>query len=179
MMKVISITHLNSNKIWVDIVPNLRARTIADIKHPIIPPTGIMYCDGGAHYRLVEREMHQVKHAIRQYTRIVDLADGMRRIASTNHTESGWSMFKRTYHGVNHKISPKHLNRYSRTFAGRWNIHNLDTEDQMRFVFRQMQGRKLSYEELIRDIGLPSGSRAGGAYFPREGNNGELDDYIA
>ena len=40
-------------------------------------------------------------------------------------------MLKRGYHGVYHKMSRKHLHRYVNEFAGRHNIHPLDTLDQM------------------------------------------------
>ena len=50
--------------------------------------------------------------------------DGM---AHTNGLESFWSMLKRGYHGVYHRMSVKHLHRYVAEFAGRHNIRDLHT----------------------------------------------------
>jgi len=94
---------------------------------------------------------------------MVDLMDGMDGRATANHTESAWSMLKRSIVGVHHKMSPKHLRRYVRTFVNRWNIRGPDAEDQMKFVFRRMMDRSLTYATLTADNVLPSGSCLGGA----------------
>ena len=46
-------------------------------------------------------------------------------------------------------MSPKHLNRYVQEFAGRHNLRELDTLDQMGTVVRQMDLKRLPYEELV------------------------------
>ena len=45
--------------------------------------------------------------------------------------ESFWSMLKRGYVGVFHRMSPEHLHRYVAEFEGRHNARGLDTADQM------------------------------------------------
>ena len=40
-------------------------------------------------------------------------------------------MLKRGYQGTYHQMSPKHLQRYVSAFAGRHNIRDQDTIDQM------------------------------------------------
>ena len=72
--------------------------------------------------------------------------DGM---AHTNGLESFWSMLKRGYHGVYHRMSVKHLHRYVAEFAGRHNIRDLHTIDQLRHVFAGMVGKRLMYKDLI------------------------------
>ena len=57
--------------------------------------------------------------------------------------------------------SPKHLDRYITEFAGRHNIRELDTIDQMQAVARGMRRKRLRYADLISDNGLESGARAG------------------
>ena len=52
-------------------------------------------------------------------------------MAHTNGAESFWSMLKRAHMGTFHKLSPKHLNRYVQEFAGRQNMREKDTIDQM------------------------------------------------
>ena len=45
-------------------------------------------------------------------------------------------------------MSPKHLDRYVTEFAGRHNVRELDTIDQMAFLAKGMVGKRLKYKEL-------------------------------
>ena len=74
-----------------------------------------------------------VKHSVGEYVR------GM---AHTNGVESFWSMLKRAHKGTFHKLSAKHLQRYVNEFAGRHNIREMDTGDQMRHVVAEMVGKR-------------------------------------
>ncbi len=69
--------------------------------------------------------------------------------AHTNGIESFWSMLKRGYYGTYHRMSPKHLRRYVAEFAGRHNIRDRDTIEQMAIISRSMVGRRLKYADLI------------------------------
>ena len=79
-------------------------------------------------------------------------------MASTNGMESFRAMNKRGYQGTYHKFSEKHLGRYVGELAGRHNIREADTEDQMAIVARQTVGCR--YRDLIADNGLLLGARA-------------------
>ena len=87
----------------------------------------------------------------------------VRGAAHTNGIEALWSMFKRGYQGTYHKMSPKHLDRYVTEFAGRHNVREKDTIDQMTGVVSGMAGKRLRYSDLIADNGLDSGAREVGA----------------
>ena len=80
-------------------------------------------------------------------------------MAHTNGMESFWSMLKRGYQGVYHKMSAKHLQRYVDEFAGRHNIREAGTMKQMQEVVTRMVGKRLMYRDLIADNGLSSGAR--------------------
>ena len=90
----------------------------------------------------------------------------------TNGVESFWSMLKRAHKGTFHRLSPKHLQRYVNEFAGRHNIWNRDTIDQMTAIVAGQVGKRLMYQELIRpagrivgggvDIGVGSANCLGG-----------------
>ena len=99
-----------------------------------------LYTDDAAAYKGLENH-ETVKHSVREYV------NGQ---AHTNGIESFWSMLKRGYHGVYHKMSEKHLQRYVNEFAGRHN-REMDTIDQMRHVVAGMIGKRLMYKELIAD----------------------------
>lgn len=74
---------------------------------------------------------------------------------------------KRAHKGTYHKFSKKHLNRYVIEFAGRHNIRELDTVDQMNSVVSDMVGKRLKYKQLIADNGLESGARETTQSIPR------------
>ena len=63
--------------------------------------------------------------------------------------ESFWSLMKRGYHGTYHHWSPNHTDRYVREFAGRNNMRDMDTVDQMSTLARGMVGKRLSHRRLI------------------------------
>ena len=56
-------------------------------------------------------------------------------------------------------MSPKHLNRHVNEFAGRHNIRDLDTFEQLKQMAWEADGKILRYRELIADNGLSSGAR--------------------
>lgn len=69
--------------------------------------------------------------------------------AYTNSAESFWAIFKRGIYGTYHHLSKKHLARYLNEFTARHNIRPLDTIDQMKYVVRHMQDKRLRYKDLI------------------------------
>ena len=69
-------------------------------------------------------------------------------------------MLKRAHKGTFHKLSPKHLDRYVQEFAGRHNVREQDTIEQMAAVSDGMEGKRLTYEHLIASNGLESGARS-------------------
>ena len=96
--------------------------------------------------------MHEtVKHSVSEYV------NGQ---AHTNGIESFWATLKRGYHGVYHKMSEKHLDRYVSEFAERHNHRPLDTIDQMTAMVNSMIGKGLPYRKLIADNGLPNGAHS-------------------
>ena len=110
-----------------------------------------VYTDDAQAYRGMRDGRHEaVKHSVGEY---------VRRQAHTNGMESFRSMLKRGHHGIYHKMSPKHLNRYVQDFAGCHNDRDADTIDQMTGIVVGMAGKRLRYRDLIADNGLPSGSR--------------------
>ncbi len=73
-------------------------------------------------YQDIPFEHDSVKHSVSEY---------VRGQVHTNGMESFWSMMKRGYIGIYHKMSPKHLDRYVAEFSGRHNDRESDTADQM------------------------------------------------
>ena len=127
-----------SRQVAARVVPNTQAATLQGFVEERRVPNAPVYTDGATAYDgLPNREM--VAHSVGEY---------VRGEAHTNGMESFWSMLKRGYHGTYHRMSAKHLQRYVNEFAGRHNIRDLDTVDQMVAVFVGLVGKRLTYREL-------------------------------
>ena len=113
-------------------------------------PGATVYTDEAIAYESLPFNHTAVKHSLSEY---------VKGDAHTNGIESLWSMLKRAHKGTFHKLSPKHLNRYVQEFAGRHNLRNQDTAEQLKSVSRGMDGKRLRYKDLIADNGLDSGAR--------------------
>ncbi|MYB37918.1 MAG: IS1595 family transposase [Gammaproteobacteria bacterium] len=114
-------------------------------------PGAKVYTDEAAAYRGLPGMDHEsVKHSVAEY---------VRGKAHTNGIESFWAILKRAHTGTFHKMSPKHLERYVRQFAGKHNLRESDTVAQLAAVAGALVGRRLLYRDLTADNGLASGSR--------------------
>ena len=98
-----------------------------------------VYTDDTSAYRSLDNH-EAVKHSVGEY---------VNGLAHTNGVESFWSMLKRAHKGTFHKLSRKHLQRYVNEFAGRQNIRDMDTIDQMGHIVARLIGKRLMYRELI------------------------------
>ena len=110
-----------------------------------------VYTDDASAYETLPFDHDSVKHSLQEY---------VKGDVHTNGIESLWSMLKRAYKGTFHKLSPKHPDRYVQEFAGRHNIREQDTIDQLGSIARDMKGKRLTCKALIKDNGRPSGARA-------------------
>lgn len=139
-----------SNRVVATVVPNTKSETMSRfIMEHVDPAETMVYTDGALTYTTLPNHEF-VRHSVGEYVR------GM---AHTNGMESFWAVLKRAYTGTFHKLSPKHLDRYVRQFAGKHNLRQFDTLDQMSRVAVSLIGKRLPRVELIADNGLPSGAR--------------------
>ena len=67
----------------------------------------------------------------------------------TNSIEGAWSLFKRGILGIQHHVSPKHLNRYLNEFSFRYNTRSLNEGDRVNSLLLRTNGR-ITYKELIK-----------------------------
>ena len=141
-----------TNQVSARVVEHTDARTLQGFVREHAKPGATVYTDESASYKGLDRDFdHEaVNHSANEYVRGAATINGM---------EAFWSVLKRGYQGTYHKMSPKHLDRYIREFAGRHNTRELDTTDQMVKLAQGMVGKRLTYRELIADNGLPSGAR--------------------
>ena len=151
MTAVIGAKDRATNRVSAMVVRDTDKETLHDFVEDNAEPDAIVYTDDAAAYQGIPNPHETVKHSVSEYV------NGM---AHTNGIESFWSMLKRAHKGTFHKISPKHLQRYVSEFAGKHNIRDSGTLDQMRDTFARLVGRNLLHRNLIADNGLSSGARS-------------------
>lgn len=126
-------------------VPDLSIPTLTGLVAEHAEPGAEVFTDEWSGYTPLGcmRFYHQaVRHGVGQYV------DGM---AHTNGTDSFWAMLKRGYVGTYHLMSAEHLHRYVSEFEGRHHARPMDTESQMAEIVEGMEGRLLSYQQLIAE----------------------------
>ena len=134
-----------TNRVVAEVVPGVNRTTANKFIDAHIEPDAEVYTDGAPVYR--GRKNHEwVSHSEGEYVRYLK---GVK--IHTNGVESFWSMLKRAHKGVYHKLSAKHLQRYVCEFAGRQNIREMDTLEQMQHVVAGLIGRRLTYKDLVAD----------------------------
>ena len=128
-----------TGKISAEVVGDTSRRTLQGFVFSNTVPGAAVYTDEHLAYKGLPNHT-AVKHGAGQFV------NGM---AHTNGVESYWSLLKRGYHGTYHKMSVKHLGRYVGEFAGRHNMRDCDTIQQMSMVARGLDGKRLRYRDLI------------------------------
>ena len=131
-----------TNRVSARSAPNTDRATLHGFVGETAAPGAKVFTDDATAYKGMPFEHESVNHSAGEYVR------GM---AHTNGIESFWAMLKRGYQGTFHHFSEKHLGRYVAEFAGRHNVRDADTADQMAHVVAAMTGKRLMYRELIAD----------------------------
>ena len=124
-------------------VHDTTSRTLVGIVHSVTDDGAQVYSDEHRSYRPLASlgYCHEaVMHSAAEY---------VRGDIHTNSIESLWSMFKRGYVGTYHHMSRAHLGRYVNEFAGRHNVREMGTEQQMETVVGDMVGKRLRYDDLV------------------------------
>ena len=148
---VVGMKDRETKQVVAKVIERTDGETLRGFVEDHAAPDATLYTDDASAYRGTGREHETVKHSAAEYVRYLE----NERI-HTNGVESFWSMLKRAHHGVYHRLSPKHLQRYVNIFAGRQNVRELDTLAQMQAVVMGMIGRRLMYRDLVGDNGEPS-----------------------
>jgi hypothetical protein len=102
-----------------------------------------VHTDEAAHYRWMQSEYNHevVKHYFKEF---------VRGDVTTNRIEGAFGHFKRAVHGVYHKVSDEHLDRYLQMFAYRWNRRGMGEGERVNDLLKRTQGSRITYRELTR-----------------------------
>ncbi len=138
---VLGVKDRKTGAVSAAVVEHADQRTLHSFVRANVEPSATLYTDELPAYRGMREFKHEaVKHSVGEY---------VREQAHTNGVESFWALLKRGYHGTYHRMSPKHLGRYVQEFAGRHNLRDLDTVEQMTALARGMVGKRLRYRDLV------------------------------
>ena len=136
---VVGIKDRATKKVQAQVFQNTTSEALQGFVLGNIQPGAKVYTDDSTAYESLPNH-ESVKHSVTEY---------VKGQAHTNGIESFWSMLKRAHKGTFHKLSPKHLDRYVQEFAGRHNMRELDTLDQMALIAGKMTGSQLRYKDLV------------------------------
>lgn len=139
-----------TGKVVADVIPNTDQGTMTSFICDHTGDDAVIYTDEHSGYNKIPRHHYHVRHGIKEY--VVDTIH-------TNGIESVWACLKRSYKGIYHKWSPKHLPRYVNECCGRLNQRRLSVMDRMGSMAKGLDGKILTYRMLIADNGLRSGAR--------------------
>ena len=140
-----------TNNVVAKVVPDIKTSTLQGFMEGHTEESAQVHTDEGRGCIGIDRSHESVCHSAGEH---------LRDMAHTNGMEAFWSTLERAHKGVCYNFSKKHLDRYVTEFAGRHNIRNADTIQQMRSVVAGMVGKRLRYDDLTGDNGLPSGVRS-------------------
>lgn len=140
-----------TNQVRAKTVKNAGAETLQGFIVDNVDWQARVYTDEATVYASLPFPHESVRHSTGEY---------VREQVHTNGIESFWSMLKRAHKGTFHKLSPKHLDRYVQEFAGKHNMRESGTLDQMRHTVAALVGRNLLYRDLTARNGLPSLARS-------------------
>ena len=151
MTAVAGLKDRETNQVRAEVVDRTDADTLQGFVLAHTDADTTVYTDDASAYANLPRPHATVRHSVSEF---------LNGPAHTNGVEAFWSMLKRAHKGTFHKISPKHLDRYVKEFAGKHNARELDTLAQMRDTVARLAGRNLLYRELTADNGLWNAARS-------------------
>ncbi len=148
---VAGIKDRKSNRVVANVVGSTEKDTLQGFIKDNVETGSELYTDEHASYPGIDGYSHKsVRHSCNEY---------VKGVVHTNGVESFWAMFKRAHKGTYHKMSLKYLQRYVDEFTTRHNLRSSDTAKMMQDTVAMMDGKRLTYADLIADSGLESGAR--------------------
>ena len=136
---IVGVKDRQSNKVAAQVVQSTNQPTLTGFVEASTAEGAKVYTDDTSAYNPLDRDRESVNHSAGEY---------VRGEVHTNGVESFWSMLKRAHKGTFHKVSPQHMQKYVAEFAGKHNIRESDTIDQMGMIAAGMSGKRLRYGDL-------------------------------
>ncbi len=139
---IIGMKDRKTNRLQMQVLEGTDQNSMQDFIKERTDSETTVYTDEHRSYLGLPHKHGVVHHTRRQYV------DGD---THTNGIESAWAPIKRGHKGVYHQMSRKHMQRYADEFAGRHNDRMSDTRDQITNLIRGMEGKRLTYTDLVAE----------------------------
>lgn len=128
------------SNIRLETLPDRTTDTMSEIAHRHMTVSTPLFSDGALQYRKMGFEHHHfVDHGKGEYV------DGH---VHTNGIESVWATLKRSYKGVYHYMSGKHLHRYLAELECRWNMKHMTSGERLDRMLAASAGVRLTLNDL-------------------------------
>jgi len=141
---VVGVKDCKTNKIRAEVIPDTTKPIVQQIVNNTRSADAMVYTDEHLSYEGLTNRT-SVNHSQKQWI----VSTVLRDLANTNGIESFWVALKHVYRGMYHHLSKKYLTRYVTQFAGKHNLRDHDTIDQMAVVVQGMIGKRLRYKDLV------------------------------
>ncbi len=141
---VLGIQDRKTNQVQAQVIEDTTMPTIQGFVNDVRSKDASVFTDDHTSYEGLTHHT-SVNHNKEQWAVSTTLGE----VAHTNGIESLWATLTRAYHGTYKQLSKKRLSRYVTQIAGRHNLHDLGTADQMLLVVHEMVGTRLRYKDLI------------------------------
>ena len=139
-MTVIGFKHRKTGKVRFEDIPDTNFDHMEMAVKQAVRFPSPLFTDGAPAYRKMGYKQFYVNHSSGEY---------VRGIVHTNGIESMWAILKRSYKGVYHKMSRKHLWRYLAEFEARWNMRDLPAGRKLDRVLAGTVGVRLRWKVLV------------------------------
>jgi transposase-like protein len=125
------------------VVEGSQAKHILPVLLNNVKPYTVVMTDQNQVYKRIDGyyQHHVVNHSESEF---------VRGEVHTQSIESFWSHLKRGINGIQHHVSPKHLDKYVSEYQHRWNTKNLTDMQRFELACSNLVGR-LTYKELIKN----------------------------
>lgn len=133
---------LSKGKVYTQVIKDASSKVLLDVIDRFIKKGSTVVSDGWVGYKNVK---DNYRHEVVQHSLGIYVNE---RGFHTNSIEGFWSHFKRGIIGVYYLVSPKHLPKYCREYALRYNTRKISDGERFN-QFLQQPTERLYYGELL------------------------------
>ena len=132
-MVAVVITHLKSQKVWIEVVAEKELGKVVNIIERVVPKLAVIFSNVESYSSKIDR-----KNYLWDHSKI--FCDKLAEIYASSHaglknlTESDWSALIYGILKTHRRVSSEHLNLYVKALAGRNNLRGMTCEDKLKFV---------------------------------------------